>query len=816
MSYLYSTHGLFSDCNVVLLLVLDKDTKKINVLIENVAAINTFLFGGYFGVHNKNLSTDNHCGKVNTDLVQLEAMRYAIKRINSNASWLYGWKINQRITDTCSNTATLRRSFFDGRRYIYMGVIGPPSSDELVMAATIYAAGRSAIISPTATSLVFEDRATYYNVFRTVPSDMFQVNAMVDILLRFNWTYVSTVHSHGTYGQQAAANFITAAQSKGICIAKRTDLPRTVKASDYSSVITELASARSAKVVILFTTVEDTRPLLIAAKNSEGFTWLASTSWDTSKEAVKDVKEVVKGALVLQYANMNDEGFERYFLNLTLKNNNYTWFREFWSDLFNCNGGLANDTRNPCAGTESLAQINFYFDYSPVKAVIEAVETSACALQNIIAKLCPNSVGRTSCIYRQFRNTFNFESGTLKYLQTSNSSCRNLPNSVRFKKDGSLNRDLVLLNFDGIRYREVGIWTFNDTSMQGNLSLWTKNFTWNKDKLPGSICSEPCETGQRQIYKSPKCCFDCKDCADNNILKNNTCIPCRENEQADKGKMFCRKMPIIYIKATSAPSCIIVAGCCIGVILNTFALGLFIKHIDSRIVKASSRELSFVILISLYLCFVSPLLFLFKPSVTVCGLQRLIVGMSLTGCYTPLMLKTNRIYRIFTAAQVMTSKPALVSPRSQLSVCFGLLGLQLLPGVMWVVAEPPSVKLFYVENRTQLALVCKSDAIEMMLNLLPCFIVMAICTIYAFKTRKFPSNFNEAQSIGITLYISCFLWGVFVPLMLMFAVKHNSDVFRLTYIIANFTNMLGLVTSLGLFGPKLKRLLAPSEVSPNQ
>lgn len=43
----------------------------------------------------------------------------------------------------------------------------------------------------------------YPYFFRVVPSDKFQVQAMLDLLIHFRWTYVSAVISRGDYGELA-------------------------------------------------------------------------------------------------------------------------------------------------------------------------------------------------------------------------------------------------------------------------------------------------------------------------------------------------------------------------------------------------------------------------------------------------------------------------------------------------------------------------------------------------------------------------------------------------------------------------------------
>ena len=37
-------------------------------------------------------------------------------------------------------------------------------------------------------------------------------------------------------------------------------------------------------------------------------------------------------------------------------------------------------------------------------------------------------------------------------------------------------------------------------------------------------------------------------------------------------------------------------------------------------------------------------------------------------------------------------------------------------------------------------------------------------TIYAFKTRKIPENYNEAKYIAFTMYSTCIVWLAFIPI----------------------------------------------------
>ena len=42
--------------------------------------------------------------------------------------------------------------------------------------------------------------------------------------------------------------------------------------------------------------------------------------------------------------------------------------------------------------------------------------------------------------------------------------------------------------------------------------------------------------------------------------------------------------------------------------------------------------------------------------------------------------------------------------------------------------------------------------------------LIAMCTLYAVRTRNMPENFNEAKFIGFCMYTTCAIWGSFVPI----------------------------------------------------
>ena len=783
-------------------------------MITNYVGSINFNFLGYLSVHRAKMSEDNHCGEILEEgITILEAMRYALELANKNNSeLLFGIKSHFWISDTCRNVPTLVRSFSKSLGRYYMGIIGPTTSDQGLLTSIVHGAYDAAVVSHSATSQIFDKRDSYSNFFRTVPSDSRQVNALIDILMHFNWTYVSTVRSYGEYGSSGMEHLLEEFRLRGGCVARQKTLPSKAKAADFEKVINDLKSAPKAKVVVLFTTLGDVNRLLEAAEklNCDKVTWLSSTTWKIPS-VIRTA--AAKGALTLSYKIPKHEKFKKHFMGLKLKNNTYSWFEEFWSKVFRCNTGKVTMKYDKnCTGTESLESSDFQMVEESVGSVLSATASVLCALRKSIIKRCPKMA--RSCIISTLTRTYNFERDVVKNLKNGTTYCPEFHHSVQFNQYGFYDRPLEVFNFDGKSYRKVGEWSYDLLYKTGSLR-WTDKIIWRENSETKSFCSVPCKVAEVRLINDNGCCYSCKKCHHNSITVNNTCFSCSDLEIPDRSRTRCQQRPKINMLQAKVGSSVSIACSLLGAIANTIVAAVLIKHRQSRIVKATSIELTLFISMALYICFLAPIFFLMRPTKVTCGLQRFIVGISLTSCYTPLMLKVTRVYRIFNAAHTTTQRPLLVSRKSQIIICAVLIGLQLLLGIMWVLTEKPKITLKRLPDRNLVAILCQSSTFNVIFNLIPAFILMMICTVYAYKTRQFPTNFNEALSTFIAMYLSCFLWGIFITLII-FLEMDKGKVLLLGFVIANFTTAIGFVTLGALFGPLLRRLYRMHDVQPGR
>lgn len=167
----------------------------------------------------------------------------------------------------------------------------------------------------------------------------------------------------------------------------------------------------------------------------------------------------------------------------------------------------------------------------------------------------------------------------------------------------------------------------------------------------------------------------------------------------------------------------------------------------------------YVLLLGISCCYGLTFLILLEPSVTRCAAVLIMIGFCLNLCYGSIFIKTNRTSRIFNRP---VERHIYTSPFSQVVICFVIAGLNAVGTLVWLLIEPPVVSEVYPFPMTAV-LSCKVS--EYSLNTLAFnMTLILLCTLFAFKTRKIPGNYNEAKYIAFTMYSTCIVWLAFVPI----------------------------------------------------
>ncbi|XP_072540676.1 metabotropic glutamate receptor 2 [Salminus brasiliensis] len=824
-------HGLSWPVRLLLLLLLlvrspqalavpgySTDSAKKEITIEGDLVI-----GGLFPVHQKGEGVED-CGRINAQrgIQRLEAMLLALDKINQDDKILPGITLGAHILDTCSkDTYALEQSLEfvrasltkvddneytcpDGSYAVHddiplaiSGVIGGSYSDVSIQVANLLRLFQIPQISYASTSAKLSDKSRYDYFARTVPPDFYQAKAMAEILRYFNWTYVSTVASEGDYGETGIDAFQQEARALQICIATSAKVSRSMDRYSYEGVIRSLLQKSNAKVVILFTRSEDARELLVAANRMNvSFIWVASDGWGAQESVVRGSESVADGAFTIELASYPIPEFAEYFLSLNPYNNTRNpWFREFWENNFQCS---LHDFH---CGKHSLRDGKFEQE-SKIMFVVNAVYAMAHAMHHMRQAVCPNTTKICSAMKPPNGKKF-YKEYILKSRFDAPFRPADTDNIVNFDAYGdSLGRYNIFhyhKEDDTYVYRKVGYWA-------QSLSLNTSLIPWENQMVPTSQCSDPCRKNEiKSMQPGDVCCWICIPCQPYQYLLDEfTCADCSFGLWPLANLTGCYSLPEEYIHWEDAWAIGPVTIACLGILCTLFVIGLFLKNNETPVVKASGRELSYILLLGVLLCYSITFIYIAKPSAVVCTLRRLGLGTSFAVCYSALLTKTNRIARIFNGVKDGAQRPKFISPASQVAICAALISCQLLVVVVWLLVEAPGVrKEVSPERRDIVRLKCNSKDSSMLVSLSYNCILIILCTFYAFKTRKCPENFNEAKFIGFTMYTTCIIWLAFQPIFYVTA----SDYRVQTTTMCISVSLSGSVVLGCLFAPKIHIIL---------
>ena len=340
-------------------------------------------------------------------------------------------------------------------------------------------------------------------------------------------------------------------------------------------------------------------------------------------------------------------------------------------------------------------------------------------------------------------------------------------------------------------YAKVGVWFEDVLSLEASRVL----FNARSRQAPSSVCSLPCSRGHVKVTggEGSGCCWMCVACRPSEFVSANgsACLACEDGwwPVADR-RSGCARLASQHLPRWDSGYGLIAVGTAVsGMALTAFVARVMYAHRETPIVRASGRELSFILLSGCFLCFGTTFVLLAPPSVLVCGASRLSVPTSFCVMYAALLTKTQRIARIFESARRSARAPSCISPASQVAICSGLTAVQLLGTTVWLLLEPPDTRLWVSaaapvvaapaaaaaagdaaasassaasstdgNNPPPLVLIrCRVPDSSFAASLAYDVALVLVCTLYAVKTRKIPENFNESKFIGFTMYTTCII-----------------------------------------------------------
>ncbi|VDN50893.1 unnamed protein product [Dracunculus medinensis] len=675
-----------------------------------------------------------------------------------------------------------------------VAVVGPAKSSTTIAVQNLLQVFRIPQIGYGATTTDLSDKEQFRYFMRVVPSDAWQAQAILKILLRFKWKYVAVVYSAGNYGEKGFEE-LERLKDNNICIAYSEKVKSLAEPVEFDKILASIWKQKSRpQVIVCFCEGRTMHEMFKAQRrlrkdnpSIKPFQWIGSDGWADRLDVVEGVEQEAAGSFSIRIHSPNVDWFDDYYFSLKPETNVLNpWFREFWEEKFKCQLTVPKDDliTKVCTGKENLTmnykQVQLFyfpedFDLSAVNIlqdaklsqVVNSIRVVGLALQTMYNDRCRDNT--TICTEMLANN------GTLLYQYLINVTfIDQFQQEMYFDANGDPPAWYDILNYIGEKegFRTVGHFR-KKRGDRYQLRMSTKQIVFYdlSNKAPESVCSKPCGIGQRfQQRETMACCWICENCLPHQFVNYtiNRCQNCTLGFWPNINRTGCLPLPHEALLWTSSGVLLAFIFAFFGIITTFLTTFIFLRHNHTPVVKSTTRELSYIILSGITACYSTTFAILARPSFVTCFMTRTIPPIAFSIIYSALLTKTNRIARILAGSKkrILTKKPRFLSTSSQVIITWLLVAIECIIVAAGVIQEMPYAGFDPYYQPRRMVLTCSTTTFAFLSPFLWNLFLITLCTLYAFKTRNLPENFNEAKFIGFTMYCTLVVWTAFIVLHL--------------------------------------------------
>ncbi|XP_031819190.1 vomeronasal type-2 receptor 26-like [Sarcophilus harrisii] len=620
------------------------------------------------------------------------------------------------------------------------------------------------------------DPLQFPSVYQMAPSDTSLPLGMVRLMLHFKWNWVGLVASDDSRGEKFLRDLQEEMARNDVCVAFIEKITtRNSSNKDLYQYFVFSIHVSSANVFVIY---GDTNSLLslVFMENPEVIArkvWITTSHWDITKKPGYIYFDNFHGALIFSDQTSKIPGFKDFLKTVNpAKCPEDIFLKNFWNSAFGCPYIHGKEDEEVCSPNASLDTLSLsslenmmsdqsYTVYTAVYAVAWALHEMFLVRSEMEFNIeGDNKVFPPQKLHFFLKNLqFNNSAGKLVVLDKKRNSVihYDVLNYVTFSND----TEVLIKVGEFIPQAPLG----QDLMIQEHAITW---FTWNK-KPPQSRCSKVCGPGfQKKAQEGrPVCCFNCDPCPDMHISNQtdaDQCVKCPEDQYPNQERNQClpKMMTFLDYEDPLGMALASIAACLS--LLTALVLWVFVRYKNTPIVRANNRDLSYILLISLFFCFLCSLLFIGHPTAAHCLLRQTTFGVMFTVAVSTILAKTIIVVLAFRATRPGSRSRKWMGSRAPISVVLFCTLIQVILCAIWLLLSPPFPEADTHSDREHIILGCNEGSLIAFYFVLSYMGVLALASFaVAFFVRNLPDTFNEAKFITFSMLVFCSVWITFLP-----------------------------------------------------
>ena len=777
-----------------------------------------FLIAGLFDVHDHYNPITEEIQSINPrNLQRMQSMIYAIDAINKNSSLLpnitLGWYLldtrgsvpialadaihvmehnNIRHSDKYIKSCSCSQDIFGAPWIInatnttnitldkqIIGVIGTRSSKESIATSTLLSAYNVPQISYASTSRALSDNIKFRTFFRTVPSDVYQAQAIIDIIRYFQWNYFAIVTIDDQYGSLLRSEVVNLAAKYQICAPINAVFPSQFDRQIISDIVTRLVDSVKVKAIVLICSEAEADAFFQQAQNQNliGRIWIGSDAWGGSPTIAEKYPTIVAGMIGVTLLQAIEPlyDFYQYLKTLNLCNNNRNpWFNEYWIQLLSKNSAshtLSKDILLKCDEMENLSDnytTKFYTNSVGSAYVMDGVYALAHALHKVLNcnhQFCPfdnyDDQSLLDDILEKLKSIhFNgYSESPFEFDSNGDGRPKYAISQLQYKEDDN---NVVKQH---LQFESIGTWKDSKSATKSNLTIWEKKLS--RDLLFESYCSENCQPGTRRLVNTAsQCCWQCLPCDSHQIstkINSQTCNHCKRGYLPNQNRTECIEIPVKVGKLTDTLPLAVLITNGISFVLTISIWIVIFKNRSKPIVKAANVTLIYLLLFSIALCHTSPIVFMLSKTAANCSLVFSAIILPMVYIAIILMNKTHIIVVLFKSSSFHRQLSYWNRGIGQFSIIIVEFVTTTLVFMIIKFVDPASVEKRFSADETPYYHCNTKYQFGTYLAMAILLIITTASAYFAFKARHIPARFHEAKYIFLTSLLFCIFILIYIP-----------------------------------------------------